>query len=87
MNSEQLRSEMGFNVSKPKRILPLEAQSLGDNEKRSASLEVIANEYMKHDSYRRSHHKYGVDLRADEVAEDEPSEVVHRNDALSPLLE
>ena len=57
---------MGINVSKQKRDGP-------SNE--DASLETIANEYMKQDSYRRSANKYGVDLRKDEIAEDMPLEV------------
>src|SRR5688572_971337 len=60
---------MGFNVSKPK-----PANKLG--QRRSTSLENIADEYMKRSSYKRSQTKYGVDLQEDEFAEDEPLEVV-----------
>src|SRR5690242_8374447 len=41
-------------------------------DKKASHLESIANEYMKQDSYRRSQNKYGLDLTADEIAEDEP---------------
>ncbi len=66
---------MGINVGKQKRVIS--AQEDNPNlEKEDSSLETIANEYMKQDSYRRSQNKYGVDLRADEIAEDVPVEVI-----------
>lgn len=61
---------MGFNVSKPK---PTTTKLV---ESKSSSLENIADEYMKRDSYKRSQTKYGVNLQDDEFAEDVPLEVV-----------
>ena len=48
-------------------------------DKKASNLESIANEYMKQDSYRRSQNKYGLDLQADEIAEDEPEPLGESN--------
>lgn len=43
--------------------------------KKSSSLERVADDFMKNDSYKRSHAIYGVDL-TEETADDEPLDQV-----------
>ena len=69
-NSGGFFSSMGVSVSK------IKVEELHIKEpKKAIVFEEIANEYMKKDSYRRSQTKYGLDLQADEIAEDMPIEV------------
>jgi hypothetical protein len=73
---------MGINVSKQKKVGAVTSQDSEPDESetespiltaaKAASLENIATEYMKQDSYKRSQDKYGIDLQADEFAEDVP---------------
>ena len=68
---------MGFSNSKlmVQRDKQEEGMQFLTGNKGEKTLEDIANHYMKQDSYRRSQWKYGVDIAADEIAEDVPSTI------------